>query len=119
MPRAKSYKPFLDVERAELARLTGDEAARERELREAHRLFIEMGATIRAPRSRGISGCELHVLPRKRPHERREILGQLMFGDGFEQSTRRVSACARAIRIAGGHPRRKKKAAKEKPAKKK
>jgi hypothetical protein len=42
------YAPFVHVERAELARLTGDEATRERELREAHRLFIAMGATIRA-----------------------------------------------------------------------
>ena len=45
MSGAKSYEPFLNVERAELARLTGDDTARERELREAHRLFIEMGAT--------------------------------------------------------------------------
>jgi hypothetical protein len=48
MSGAKSYEPFLCVERAELARLTGDEAARERELREAHRLFNEIGAPIRA-----------------------------------------------------------------------
>ena len=48
MSGAKSYEPFLYVERAELARLTGDEAARERELREAHRLFTEIGAPIRA-----------------------------------------------------------------------
>jgi hypothetical protein len=48
MSGAKSYEPFLHVERAELARLTGDERARERELREAHRLFLEMGAPIRA-----------------------------------------------------------------------
>jgi hypothetical protein len=48
MSGAKSYEPFLHVERAELARLTGDEAARDRELREAHRLFTEMGAPIRA-----------------------------------------------------------------------
>jgi class 3 adenylate cyclase/tetratricopeptide (TPR) repeat protein len=45
---AKSYEPFLHVERAELARLTGDDAARQRELREAHRLFTEIGAPIRA-----------------------------------------------------------------------
>jgi hypothetical protein len=38
---AKSYAPFLHLERAELARLTGDEDTRERELREAHRLFTE------------------------------------------------------------------------------
>jgi hypothetical protein len=48
MSGAKSYEPFLHVERAELARLTGDEAARDRELREAHRLFLEIGAPIRA-----------------------------------------------------------------------
>jgi len=35
---------------AELAHLRGDEATRERELREAHRLFVEMGATGHAER---------------------------------------------------------------------
>ena len=48
MTGANSYEPFLCVERAELARLTGDDAVRERELREAHRLFTEIGAPIRA-----------------------------------------------------------------------
>jgi hypothetical protein len=48
MSGAKSYEPFLHVERAELARLTGDKATCERELREAHRLFIEIGAPIHA-----------------------------------------------------------------------
>src|SRR5262249_23875370 len=48
MSGAKSYEPFLHVERAELARLVGDGAARERELRQAHRLFVEIGAPIRA-----------------------------------------------------------------------
>jgi tetratricopeptide (TPR) repeat protein len=48
MTGAKSYQPFLHVERAELARLNGDEVARQRELREAHRLFLEIGAPIRA-----------------------------------------------------------------------
>src|SRR5262249_17975598 len=48
MSGAKSYEPFLHVERAHLARLSGEEAARERELREAHRLFTEIGAPIRA-----------------------------------------------------------------------
>ncbi len=38
-------EPPLRVELAELARRGGDEPARERELREAHRLFIEMGAS--------------------------------------------------------------------------
>jgi hypothetical protein len=36
------------LERAELARLSGDEPTRERELCEAHRLFTEVGAPIRA-----------------------------------------------------------------------
>jgi hypothetical protein len=48
MSGAKSYEPFLSVERAELALLAGDGAARRRELREAHRLFTEIGAPIRA-----------------------------------------------------------------------
>jgi len=46
MSGAKSYEPFLHVERSELARLVGDDAARARELREAHRLFTEIGAPI-------------------------------------------------------------------------
>ena len=45
---AHAFAPFIHVERAALARLTGDEPARERELREAHRQFTEMGASIRA-----------------------------------------------------------------------
>ncbi len=48
MSGAKSYEPFLHVERAELARLSGDDTTRARELREAHRLFLEIGAPIRA-----------------------------------------------------------------------
>jgi tetratricopeptide (TPR) repeat protein len=48
MSGAKSYEPFLHVERAEFARLLGDDAARRRDLREAHRLFLEIGAPIRA-----------------------------------------------------------------------
>jgi tetratricopeptide (TPR) repeat protein len=48
MSGAKSYEPFLHVERAELARLNGDEPTRQRELREAHRLFLEISAPIRA-----------------------------------------------------------------------
>jgi tetratricopeptide (TPR) repeat protein len=48
MSGAKSYEPFLHVGRAELARLVGDENAHQRELREAHRLFVEIGAPIRA-----------------------------------------------------------------------
>ncbi len=45
---ARSYQPLIHVERAELARLTGDEPTRLRELREAHRLFTEIGAPLRA-----------------------------------------------------------------------
>jgi class 3 adenylate cyclase len=41
----RSWQPFIHVERAELARLVGDEVVEERELREAYRLFTEMGAT--------------------------------------------------------------------------
>jgi hypothetical protein len=48
MSGAKSYEPFLCIESAELARLNGDDTARRRELREAHRLFLEIGAPIRA-----------------------------------------------------------------------
>jgi tetratricopeptide (TPR) repeat protein len=48
MSGAKSYEPFLHVERAELARLRGDDDARQRELHEAHRLFLDIGAPIRA-----------------------------------------------------------------------
>jgi tetratricopeptide (TPR) repeat protein len=44
----KMLEPFIYVERAELARLSGDETTRQRELREAHHLFLEIGAPIRA-----------------------------------------------------------------------
>jgi class 3 adenylate cyclase/tetratricopeptide (TPR) repeat protein len=42
------YAPFVLEERAALSRLQGDEVRWERELREAQRLFAEMGAPIRA-----------------------------------------------------------------------
>ena len=45
---AKSWEPWICLQRAELARLSGDEATRRCELREAHRLFLEIGAPIRA-----------------------------------------------------------------------
>jgi tetratricopeptide (TPR) repeat protein len=45
---ARGFEPHVYLERAELAGLTSDEATRERELREAHRLFTEIGAPIRA-----------------------------------------------------------------------
>jgi hypothetical protein len=38
-------EPWVLLERAEFLRVLGDEVARQRELREAHRLFLEMGAT--------------------------------------------------------------------------
>jgi ATP/maltotriose-dependent transcriptional regulator MalT len=47
---ASSFDPFIRVERARLARLSGDEATSQRELREAHRLYTEMGATGHAER---------------------------------------------------------------------
>jgi hypothetical protein len=47
---AKYWAPFVHVERARLASLTGDGAAHARELHEAHRLFAEMEATGRAAR---------------------------------------------------------------------
>jgi tetratricopeptide (TPR) repeat protein len=46
----RSLQPFLHIERAELLALCGDAAARQRELREAQRLFTAMGATARAER---------------------------------------------------------------------
>lgn len=45
---ARVYLPEIHVERAELAGLAGDEVTRDHELRAAHRLFTEMGATARA-----------------------------------------------------------------------
>ncbi len=45
---ACAFAPFIHIERARLAELAGDSAGRERELREAQRLFTEMGAPIRA-----------------------------------------------------------------------
>ncbi len=42
--------PRIDLETAELARLRGDDAARERALRKAHRSFTEIGATGHAER---------------------------------------------------------------------
>jgi tetratricopeptide (TPR) repeat protein len=47
---ARSYEPFLHEAYAELAGRAGDDASRERELRDAHRLFTEMGASGHAAR---------------------------------------------------------------------
>src|SRR5207244_1036435 len=44
----KALEPFIRVELSNLARLAGDEATRRRELHEAHVLFTEMGAPLRA-----------------------------------------------------------------------
>ncbi|MCZ6824019.1 MAG: hypothetical protein O7F10_13785, partial [Deltaproteobacteria bacterium] len=45
---ARAEEPFLRMTLAELARVRGDEAGRERELSEARRLFAASGATARA-----------------------------------------------------------------------
>jgi tetratricopeptide (TPR) repeat protein len=47
---AHAFAPLIHIERAELGRLLGDEAAYQRELREAHRLCVEIGATGHAER---------------------------------------------------------------------
>jgi tetratricopeptide (TPR) repeat protein len=47
---ARAYEPQIREERGKLARLLGDEATCERELREAHRLFVEIGAMGHAKR---------------------------------------------------------------------
>src|SRR5262249_43836490 len=47
-PEARLFTPHVPVARAALARVLGDEAARQRELRAAHRLFTAMGARARA-----------------------------------------------------------------------
>jgi len=45
---ARAFAPFILVEHAALANLLGDDTACRCDLREAHRLFTEMGATARA-----------------------------------------------------------------------
>jgi hypothetical protein len=47
---ARCRSPVVHEVSAELARLRGDERSRQSELREAHRLFVEMGATGHAER---------------------------------------------------------------------
>jgi tetratricopeptide (TPR) repeat protein len=49
----KSQEPMIHVELAELARQSGEQENRQRELREAHRLFSEIGATGHAERLTG------------------------------------------------------------------
>ena len=46
----EALRPFPHLEQSNLALLAGDEEVRERELREALRLFAEMGATEHAER---------------------------------------------------------------------
>ena len=46
----EQLRPFFHEARAEFARALGDEASHARELREAHRLYTEMGADGRAQR---------------------------------------------------------------------
>jgi class 3 adenylate cyclase len=56
---ARCYEPFIRVERARLARLSGDEAGYDREVRVAHHLFTEMGTVARAEAlDRELSGLE-------------------------------------------------------------
>jgi tetratricopeptide (TPR) repeat protein len=50
---AKVVAPMVHLERAELARQSGDEEGRERELHEAQRLYAEMGAAGHAERLAG------------------------------------------------------------------
>jgi hypothetical protein len=47
---AKAFEPLVHVELAALAHQSGDHEGRERELREAHRLFTQLGATGHAER---------------------------------------------------------------------
>jgi hypothetical protein len=49
----KAYEPQVHVELAELARQSEDDEARRDELREAHRLFTEIGASGYAERVAG------------------------------------------------------------------
>jgi class 3 adenylate cyclase/tetratricopeptide (TPR) repeat protein len=53
---SRVFVPQVHKERAELARLRGDDATREQELREVHRLYTEMGATGHAERLARESG---------------------------------------------------------------
>jgi hypothetical protein len=53
---AKGYEPQIHVELAELARRRGDEEGRVQELREAHQLFTEIGASAYAERVAGELG---------------------------------------------------------------
>ena len=50
---AKAFEPMIHVELAELARQTDDEEDRQLQLRDAHRLFTEIGASGQAERLAG------------------------------------------------------------------
>jgi hypothetical protein len=54
---AKAFEPLVHVEFAELARQGGEEEQRERALREAHRLFTDIGATGHAERLAALLTC--------------------------------------------------------------
>ena len=56
---AAIMEPFLRMELAELARVTGDTDTRDRELREAQCLFTEMGAPIRAQQVEALLAGEM------------------------------------------------------------
>jgi tetratricopeptide (TPR) repeat protein len=55
-----SLAPMIHVERAELARQNGDEEERQHQLREAHRLFTQYGATRHAERVAGELAALVH-----------------------------------------------------------
>ncbi len=54
--RARTFEPFIHMEEAELARLLGDEESYGEKVRQAKRLFEEMGATGHARALPGVAG---------------------------------------------------------------
>jgi hypothetical protein len=50
---ARGWEPIIRTELAEVARRSGDEEARDRELREAERLYTEMSGTSQTERVEG------------------------------------------------------------------
>jgi len=83
MTGAKSYEPFLCVERAELASLHGDETTRQRELRDAHRLFLEIGAPSARQKSRRSSARA----PSHEVHQEPFLPAGGMSADGWARHT--------------------------------
>ena len=57
---SKAAEPLIRVELGELARRRGDEVGCARELREAHRLFTEIGAGARAARLEAEQAASMH-----------------------------------------------------------